>query len=308
MRTGFLFFKSLRPLNLVIIALTMYLVRYCLILPAYDFEFKVTGIYPLHISEEYFFLLVFSAMLIAASGYILNDAFDVEIDSVNKPGRKSFAGITPRSTSINVFIIMSSAAIAISFFIAESINNFLLGFVQVAASMLLALYSGVLKKIILIGNISVALLSATIPVLAGLYEPSYYPNFNYILIYGGFAFLLSLTREIIKDAEDEEGDRSGGRQTLPVVLGMSTTKVILYVLILFTAIAGGKVLSAFFYGYEFISFWKLLLCFELPFALLLLLVILAKAKRNFTVLSAVTKAIMFAGILTMLPLWYFYMR
>jgi 4-hydroxybenzoate polyprenyltransferase len=286
----------------------MYLVRWCLILPAYNFESKVTGIYPLHLSELYFFLLVFSAMLIAASGYILNDAFDIEIDSVNKPGRESFANVSSRSTSVNIYIILSSTAIAISFFIAESINNLPLGFVQVAASALLAFYSVQLKKIMLLGNMAVAVLSASIPVLAGLYELSYYPNFSYILIYAGFAFILSLIREIIKDAEDEEGDRAGGRKTLPIVLGISTVKVILCVLILFTAIAGGKLLAAYFYGYEFISFWKLLLCFEIPFALLGILVIFAKTKRQFAILSAVAKAIMFAGILTMLPLWYFFMR
>ncbi|HLG35718.1 MAG TPA: geranylgeranylglycerol-phosphate geranylgeranyltransferase [Bacteroidia bacterium] len=308
MRNIFLSLKSVRPLNLLIMALTMYLVRYCLILPAYEIEFKVTGIFPLHISEEYFFLLVLSTMMIAAAGYMLNDSLDSGIDSINKPDKKSFAALVSRTAAINIFIIINSVAILISFFLAESINNLLLGGVQVTAVALLALYSGYLKKILLLGNISVALLSAMVPVLAGLYEPSFYLNFDYIFIYAGFAFLISLTREIIKDAEDEEGDKAAGRKTIPIVLGMSTTKVVLSVLVLITATAGGKLLANYFYGYAYISFWKIVACFEIPFALLFILIVLAKTKKDFSRLSAITKVVMLLGILTMIPLYYFFLK
>lgn len=308
MRNIFLVLKAIRPLNLLIIAMTMYLVRYFLILPAYEFQFKVTGIFPLHISEEYFFLLVFSTMLIAAAGYILNDSLDLEIDSINKPMRKGFAALFSRAVSVNIFIIVSTIAILISFFLAESINNLMLGGVQVTAVALLAFYSSHLKKVMLLGNVVVALLSASVPLLAGLYEPSFYPNFRYIFIYAGFAFLISFIREIVKDVEDIEGDKAVGRKTVPVVLGMSTTKVILSVLIFITGITGAKFLANYFYGYAFISFWKILSGFEIPLVVLLVLVIRAKEKKDFTLLSAVTKGVMVLGILTMLPLWYFFMR
>jgi 4-hydroxybenzoate polyprenyltransferase len=301
----FSFFKSIRPVNLFIIVLTQCLVRYCIILPAYEVEKNYTGLYPLHMSEEYFFLLVFSTLLIAAAGYILNDNLDAAIDNVNRPQKKSFAANISRTSAINIYIILTSIAVAIAFFIADSILNFWLGFVQVGSSVLLALYSGVLKKIPLLGNLTVALLSALVLAIPGLYEPSFYPNFTYIFIYSGFAFLLSLIREIVKDVEDIEGDKISGRKTIPMALGMSSTKVILCVLVILTALGIGKVLYDFFYAYEYFSFWKILTCFEIPFLALLVFTIRAKEKKDYSLLSTLLKIFMLLGILTMLPLYYF---
>ena len=259
----------------------------------------------MHMSEEYFFLLVLTTVLIAAAGYILNDNMDASLDAINKPRKKSFAANISRSSAINIYIILTSIAVAIAFFIADSILNFWLGFVQVGSSVLLALYSGVLKKIPFVGNVTVALLSALVPAIAGLYEPSFYPNFTpYISIYSGFAFLISLIREIVKDAEDMEGDKISGRKTIPLALGMSTTKVILTVLIVLTALGAGKVVYDFFYSYTVYSFWKILTAFEIPLLLLLGLALRAREKKDFSLLSTSLKIFMLLGILTMVPLYH----
>ncbi len=256
-------------------------------------------------SDEYFFLLVLSTVLIAAAGYILNDNLDAAIDSVNKPGKKSFAAGISRSAAINIFIILGAIAITTAFFLADSILNFWLGFIQVISVALLALYSGVLKKVMLAGNLTVAFLSALVPATVGLYEPSFYPNFSYLAIYAGFAFMISLVREVVKDAEDVEGDKISGRKTIPVALGTSTTKVIISVLIILIALGGGKILYDFFYGYEHFSFWKIFFAFEVPFMLLLLVTLRAKEKQDYSLLSTLLKLCMLLGILTVLPLYYF---
>lgn len=299
------FIRSIRPVNLFVIVLTQYLIRHFLILPAYKVEANYTGLFPLHMSDEYFFLLVLSTVLIAAAGYILNDHLDAAIDSINKPQKKSFAAGLSRAAAINTFIIMSAVSIAIAFFLADSILNFWLGFIQAGSVVLLALYSGVLKKVMLAGNLSVALLSAFVPATVGLYEPSFYPNFSYLTIYIGFAFLISLIREIVKDIEDVEGDKISGRKTVPVVLGISTSKVIVSVLIIFTALAAGKILYEFFHDYEYFSFWKILAGFEIPFLLLLAFALKAKEKKDYSQLSALLKICMLLGVLTLLPFYYF---
>ena len=66
--------KSIRWINLFIIALTQYLVRYCIIIPLN----KSTVL-----SDFDFFLLVLSTILIAAAGYIINDYFDTKVDRLN---------------------------------------------------------------------------------------------------------------------------------------------------------------------------------------------------------------------------------
>src|SRR5258706_3316297 len=174
------FIQSIRPVNLFIIVFSEYLIRYHLILPAYEVEKNYTGLFPLNMSEEYFFLLVLSTILIAAAGYILNDNLDAGIDRVNRPQKKSFAAGISRAAAINTFIILSAISIVIAFFLADSILNFWLGFVQATTVALLAVYSGVLKKIILAGIITVPLVSAILSHTGGLCAPFSYPNFSYI--------------------------------------------------------------------------------------------------------------------------------
>lgn len=58
--------------------------------------------------------------------------------------------------------------------------------------------------------------------------------FYWILTFSVFAFLLSLAREITKDAADEKGDRQYGCKTIPIVWGFRRTKLLvngLYILV-----------------------------------------------------------------------------
>ena len=76
------FLKLIRIQNLLIIAFTQYMVRWCILYPI----FKVCK-YDLQMSNFQFFLLSLSTVMIAAAGYAINDYFDVRIDKVNKPER-----------------------------------------------------------------------------------------------------------------------------------------------------------------------------------------------------------------------------
>ena len=69
--------RIIRPVNLVIIAITMYGCRY--------FILATNGYQKVHDQAIIFFLLVLSTLLIAAGGNIINDYFDVKADKVNKP-------------------------------------------------------------------------------------------------------------------------------------------------------------------------------------------------------------------------------
>ena len=94
--------------NLLMIALTQFLVRYCIIMPAYITEYKNTKIFPGHLSHFEFLLLVFATVIIAAAGYVINDVFDVYTDEINKPGKnqisKRISEKTARTISTLFFI------------------------------------------------------------------------------------------------------------------------------------------------------------------------------------------------------------
>ena len=63
-------------------------------------------------------------------------------------------------------------------------------------------------------------------------------NLNYIVFwilgFSLFAFIITLIREIIKDTEDLEGDDAYGNNTIPIALGIKTTKAIIISLIAIT--------------------------------------------------------------------------
>ena len=69
--------RLVRPINLVIIAITMYGCRY--------FILATNGYQKIYDESLLFFFLVVSTLLIAAGGNIINDYFDVKADKVNKP-------------------------------------------------------------------------------------------------------------------------------------------------------------------------------------------------------------------------------
>jgi 4-hydroxybenzoate polyprenyltransferase len=77
------FIRLLRPINLIIIILTMYAMRW------FFMEFLVYQhpIVDLQGEAVDFILLVFSTVLIAGAGNIINDYFDVKADRINKPNR-----------------------------------------------------------------------------------------------------------------------------------------------------------------------------------------------------------------------------
>jgi 4-hydroxybenzoate polyprenyltransferase len=97
----------------------------------------------------------------------------------------------------------------------------------------------------------VALLTAMVPMLVVFYEwPALYkfymlnairlPDINIIIYWVGgfalFAFLTNLIREIIKDIEDFEGDIAYGRNTIPVVIGILSSKIVSICLIIITIV------------------------------------------------------------------------
>lgn len=111
----------------------------------------------------------------------------------------------------------------------------------VFASVMLAYYSTFLKSKGVIGNISIALLTAW--VFIGLALVLLITNaFDYasLMLLAWFAFLSTLIREWVKDIEDLEQDLLLKRRTLPVVFGVRITALLQLV---FTCILLFKLVS-----------------------------------------------------------------
>lgn len=270
--------KLVRVPNLVLIVFTQYFGRVFITGSSWKQTF----------ADENLLFLSFSSVLIAAAGYIINDYYDVKIDIINKPDRLVVGKVLSRRQAIFLHTALNLAGIILGLLVSPA-----LAIVNFSAAFLLWWYSNYLKRLPLIGNISVSFLSAlTILVLALIYPA----NTKVIAIYAGMAFLISLAREIIKDMEDIKGDRNFGCRTLPIAFGLRKTKRVLYAVLcifwLFVLFSGIYLGQALFLILMMVSF--------LPSLLLAWLIARADTKKDFRVLSSFCKLIMAGGILSMI--------
>ena len=234
--------------------------------------------------------------------------FDIYTDEINKPGKNIIGKKIQESTAKNIYYVLSIAGVIIGIYLAWKIGKPVMAFVQFFAAVSLWIYSSFYKRRFLAGNILISLLTSLSLSVVGLFEPEFYRNFIYLFIYALFAFSVSMIREVIKDMEDVDGDERTQCRTIPVRLGMEKSKKIIYLLIFLTIILIAFILWKFFYTNKVISYWYLFLMFTIPFLALWRLVYSAAEKKDYYYASIFTKGIMAAGILSMIPFYYYFLR
>ncbi|MFW5726621.1 MAG: geranylgeranylglycerol-phosphate geranylgeranyltransferase, partial [bacterium] len=184
--------------------------------------------------------------------------------------------------------LLNMLGIGIGFFLSPMV-----GLVNFSAAFLLWLYSNQLKRLPLIGNVTIAFLSGLSVWVIGLYYPQ---QELLVFTYAVFAFGISLVREIIKDIEDMQGDETFGCKTLPIILGVRYTKFFLYFLsALFIFLL--FFMSGMIGNQQLIYFFLLLI---IPIAYFITRLVYADTKREFSFLSNFCKLIMLSGILSMI--------
>ena len=306
------FLKLIRIQNLLIIAGTQYIMRYCIIAP-----FLKVNSFELQLNNIHFFMLVLGTVLVAAAGYVINDYFDTRTDRLNRPEQVVIDRQVPRRYAMLLHLVMNFIGIALGVYLSFHINVPGLSIIFIATAGLLCFYSTDYKRQFLIGNILVSLMTAAVPILVILYEMPLlnevygstmlraHANFNYIFFwiagFGFFAFVTTLLREIIKDLEDFEGDSAYGMNTLPIVLGTRSTKLILISLICISIGSLLWILLKFIlFNQDFVDYLSggyYFIFLFLPLILLMVKLIIATTKRDYYVASQLTKIIMLAGIL-----------
>lgn len=313
MKTIISFFKLIRFQNLLIIAFTQYMIRFCLIQPILNLSDL-----DLQMSEWEFALLVLATIFIAAGGYIINDYFDVRIDSINKPDEIVIEKGIKRRVAMGAHAVLSVLGVLIGIFLAWRCNILLAGGTLFTLSAVgLWFYSTSFKYQFVTGNIIISLLTGMTPFMVAFFEvPVDIVNYRTLLIdqstrfgftatstvliwagaYGLAAFGLSLIREMIKDMEDVEGDKEYGCRTIPIVLGIQKAKMIVSALILLF-IAGIGYLQHVQHGSkDKISMLYFFFLIQLPLALLLFRIFTAREKKHFHFASILVKIIMLTGI------------
>ncbi|NDP28701.1 MAG: UbiA family prenyltransferase [Flavobacterium sp.] len=294
------YLKLIRYQNLIMLALMQLIFRY---------GFLELQNIPLALADWQYILLIVATVFIAAGGYIINNIFDVETDTANKPKNVIVGQYISETKAYNLYTGFTIIGVALGFYLSNVISkpSFASLFIVIAAT--LYFYATSLKQSLLIGNLIVALLLSFSVIIIGIFDLFPLTNqenrpvlgllFGILLDYAIFAFIINFIREIVKDLQDVNGDSNQGMNTLPIVLGVIKTTKLVFVLsfipviltlnYIYSNLFASGLLYGTLYGLVFIL---------APLLYFTIKIWSAKTTQDFHHLSTVLKWILFFGILS----------
>ena len=314
------FFKLIRFNNLIIVALTQLIIKFSLINPFLD-NFTL--------SNNQFYLLVLASVFITASGYIINDIYDVKTDKVNKEDSRIIGKSITSRNAITYYILFNLLGLALGIYIAYVVKQPYYSLIFIYCIFSLWTYSKRMKTSFLFGNLQVSLLTALSIFNVALFDiitneinknNGEIMIFKIILFYAAFAFIITFIREMIKDLEDMEGDKKIQAKTLAITYGIEKTKWVSLIFTIFTFL-GIAYFQYFQYSiakskFEFdISIWGInkmaiiyVIFIQLLFLFLGFKIYNSKVKKDFYFISQLSKIIMIAGILSIPLFTYIHLK
>jgi len=226
-----------------------------------------------------------AGMLAGSAGNIINDVYDVDIDRVNKPWRALAAGSLRPATAMLWSALCGLAALALSLPLG-SVPLLIMGCSLVA----MFLYSARLKRIPLLGNAVVAVLTG----MAFVYGAAAFDNPAAGLLPAGFALLFNLAREVLKDVEDMPGDRAGAVLTYPLRAG--TTAALRLVTAILILLIAATLLPLLFGIYHAMYGWVVIFGVDTVLLYVLIAMWSDRSTGNIRRLNVLLKFDMLAGI------------
>ncbi len=263
----------------------------------------------LGLKDWQFILLVLSTVLIAAAGYVINNIFDQETDNFNKPKNVIVGKSISETNAYYSYVALNVTGVAIGFYLSNVIGKpgFASLFILIAAT--LYFYASSLKQMLLIGNITVALLLSFSVLIIGVFNlypivnienQSVLANLFSILIdYSVFAFMINFIREIVKDIEDISGDYNQGMNTLPIFIGKQKTAKIVFVLSFIPLFSILYYIKTYLFPLVYVCLYMLVFVVA-PLLFFMVKIWTAESQKQFHNLSSLLKWILFFGILSIL--------
>jgi len=253
-------------------------------------------------------ILVTSTALLTASGNVINDIQDIEVDKINKPDQVIVGKKISYKKAFSIYMVLTVIAVVLGFVVANAVEKPVLASIFIIVSFALYSYANTLKSVLLVGNILISLLVALSVLIVGIFE--FYPIAEMhspaqlaavmkpILYFSFGAFLLNLFREWIKDCEDVNGDRLGGRNSLALVLGRQRAARLTSILILLTVVVMGYLAVSYLATDQVtLLYWIFLLM--APLSIIGIQLWAADSPAKFHKLSILMKITMLLGVFFM---------
>ena len=270
---------------------------------------------PLSLADWQYCLLVISTVIIAAGGYVINDIFDQETDSENKPSKTIIGKAISESMGYNIYVALTVVGVGIGFYLSNVIMKPSFATIFILIASLLYIYATSLKQMLLVGNVIVAFLLSFSVIIIGifdLYPATYEGNqkemgvlFSILIDYAVFAFIVNFIREITKDLEDINGDYNQGMHTLPIILGVQRTAKVVFGLSFIPLVILLYYTNAYFASNNlYVATIYSLLTLVGPLLYFTIKSWTAKTKKDFHHLSLVLKMVLLFGILSISVIAY----
>lgn len=289
--------------NLLMIALGQIIIKYALFEP-----FKATFGVATTLNTFQFCLLVLATVCIAAAGYIINDIYDVETDSINNPDSLVVGKTISEATAYNWFFGFTIVGVALGFYLSHAIGRSGFFAIFVIISALLYIYSSYLKGIVFAGNLVISGLVAASIIIVGLFDlmpaitsvnqDTQQTMFKIVLDYGWFALMINFIRELVKDIEDTDGDYKAGYQTLPILLGRDrATKITFGLALIPLGFIIYYMVTYLYMNLYAVSYFLAAVIAPLMYAIIKLFT--AESKSQLRHISSVLKIVMLFGMLSL---------
>ncbi len=231
-----------------------------------------------------------SAFLICAAGNIVNDLADIEIDRINRPDRVLVSGLLSRKFAFVLAVIMNLAAIGV----ALTVNPAVTALGLIAIFLLLA-YNLKLKQVPILGNTIIGLLAGLTFISGGLaVDTASTFALPGPLIPAIFAFLFHLVRELVKDVQDIDGDKTAGIRSIPQIIGIRAS--LWLALGLYLILAAASFIPVYFEWFG--RYYRLIVTYimNLPLGLFLLFICFRPDETGLKALSWALKIGMIVGL------------
>jgi len=158
-------FRLTRWPNLVIIALSMSFILFFIISPILGTNALVDGMNWIQFS-----LLIVSTILISIGGYIINDIFDINADSINKPGKNTIGTHISINSAYRFYWTTTIIGVLLGTYLSYLINQINFGLIFLLSAGLLWFYSQKYQCQPIIGNLVISTLSAVSFGIVWLFE------------------------------------------------------------------------------------------------------------------------------------------
>ena len=279
----FSMFVVVRGFNLTLIVIAQYITAIFIMAPSSQSLSEV-------LLDRSLFALILATVGAIASGYIINNFYDSEKDSINRPRKSTLEQFVSQNTKLIIYFIINFIVVIIASYVSFRSVLFFSFYI-----FSIWFYSHKIKKRPIIGNLISAILTIT-PFFAIFL---YYKNYSgLIFVFGFYLFLILAMRELVKDLENLKGDLTLDYKTVPVVYGEKTAKIMIVLLVVINVLVTLYLVSTYDLGkmdYFFYGSMSLL-------SLVVILIYKAQSQRQYVCVHNLLRFLILLGVFSIVLL------